>query len=299
MATYPPPTLTESDFGGSLVPPDVQGRIAALVLTGSVLASRLTPLPTNRQTVTFPTAAPDAAGWYRELEQIGQLDLHDAKYEVAVAKIAGLVPISNEMIDDSAFPISGLVGQLLQDTVSADMDRGLFHGAGAPEPVGLLTVATAAATGGDLRSAAIAAWGEMTAAGAEPTAITVFAEPTMVADEWGRTASGSGAPVHGDAPAAPRGGAAPPLTLGPGITVVPAATLAAGEALAVEVTRTYLIEREPIRTALSRDAIFQYDGVLLRIRGRVAVACPDPARSLRTLTIGTAPAAARTTKTAA
>jgi hypothetical protein len=285
VPTYPDPTVTRPDFGGVFVPPDVQAEIVNLVLGGSVLAPRLTRVPTDRQTVTFPTAAPTGAAWYGELERIAQLDLHDSKYEVATAKLAGLVPISNEMLADSVFPITAQIGQLLKDTLAADMDRGLFNGSGvAPQPLGLFPVAPSAAGGADLRAAAIAAWGEMTAAGADPLAITVFAHPALVAVEWGRIAAGAGTPVHADQ-------AGNALVLGPGITIVPAAVLTAGQALAVETTRTYFVEREPISVAVSTEFLFDYDGVMMRIKGRAAVACPNPTRSLRKLTIGAALAA--------
>jgi hypothetical protein len=118
----------------------------------------------------------------------------------------------------------------------------------------------------------------MTGKGALASGIVVFADPALVATEWGRVTTGSGQPAHGDS-------AGPDLVLGPGITVVPSAVLAAGEALAVEVGRTYFIERDRISVAASEHAIFEYDGVLLRVRGRVAVACPNPQRSLRKLTV--------------
>ncbi len=87
------------------------------VLTGAPFAQALTPLPTDRGSVAFPKAGPTGAGWVKELDPIPAVTLNDDADVIAACKLAGLIQLSNESLDDAALPIGDLVGQAIRDSM--------------------------------------------------------------------------------------------------------------------------------------------------------------------------------------
>ena len=134
----------------------------------------------------------------------------------------------------------------------------------------------------DFREACITAWGELSAAGADVPSITVFAHPTVIASEWSRV-NGNGTPIHDDAPSGE-------LTLGPGIRTLGVPMLNVADVLAVDTSLVFRVVRSDFRVDLSPDAGFTRDAVVLRVRGRVTTAAPDPQKSLRKCRIEGEPA---------
>ena len=108
-----------------------------------------------------------------------------------------------------------------------------------------------------------------------------FAAPSIVAAEWARTGAPAGMPIHNDAPS----GA---LTIGPGIRVVGVPKLssaAAAEVLVADVSQLFLVIRAGSQMEVNNNYFFGNDAAALRVKARVAVACPTPDKSLRTATI--------------
>src|SRR5690606_27286985 len=160
-------------------------------------ARRLTRFATTRAGVAWPLAAPTGQTWIPELGEFPEIAMGDDAYSVAVAKLGGIVEVSREALNDSVFPLETALGSVLRDTLSMDLDQGIAYGEGAPEPNGIVAVATPAAAGGDLRSAVIGAWGELVAAGAAPSSVIAFVHPTVAAAEMARVGV-NGQPIHGD-----------------------------------------------------------------------------------------------------
>jgi HK97 family phage major capsid protein len=140
----PLPGLGRSGFDTVLVPADLAGQIIDLLVGGAPFASSITRLPTAVGTVAFPVASPSGAAWVAELDTIPQMTLGDDALVIEVAKLAGLLDISNESIDDTQFDLMGQISTILRDTLSRQLDEGLLTGAGAPAPTGLVAGATAA-----------------------------------------------------------------------------------------------------------------------------------------------------------
>jgi HK97 family phage major capsid protein len=215
------PVSTQS-FDSYPCPPQVRAEILSLLLSGSCFARRLTPMPTQSGKVVFPVASPSGQAWVAENQPIPTVNLGDDSVVVGTAKLAGLLGLSNESVADASFNLEQAIGNVLKDSLAVDIDSGLIYGDAPPEPIGVWGAAPAAGAGGDLREAAIVAWGELADAGADPANIVVLAKGSVVATEWARTTAPGGEVVHGDSPGTD-------LVLGPGIRVAPCAVMAAGE----------------------------------------------------------------------
>jgi hypothetical protein len=262
-----PPALNTGGFRGHLVPADVQGRVLNLLVDHAPFAASLTRQPTSSSTVVFPTASPSGAAWVGELDKIPLMSLNDDAVTVAVAKLAGLLDLSNEMVSDSSINITSTLGQLLGDSLSPQLDAGLLYGAGPPEPAGVVAAAPAV-TGTDMLEAVSVAIGEISDAGGTPD--TVAAAGSLLAAENTRRDPG-GALLYG-----PAGGFA--TTVG----LKPVSVPGLNEVLVYDSRRIMLVINGALSSVdLSRDFRFEFDATTLRIKSRVAVALPDPAKTIR------------------
>jgi HK97 family phage major capsid protein len=253
------------------------------ILTGATFAGAITSLPTSHGSVAFPTAAPAGADWTAEGAPIPPVTLNDSALISTPRKLAALLALSNESLADAVIPIGALTGQAIRDAMSSQMDDGLLHGDGVtPHPDGILGHATAAAGGPNFRTAVITAWGEVVDAGAPAESVVAFARPSVLATEWARVAT-TGEPVHDDSDTPGS------LILGPGIRCVAVPSLAATEILVADVSSTFLVLREQLVVEMNDAAYFNSDSMALRVKARVACACPTPNKSLRTATITAGP----------
>ncbi len=269
MTLPSPPALGSPGFSGVLVPPDVQQRIINTLIEQAVFASSITRLPTSSGSVAFPVAAPAGAAWIAELARIPLMSLNDRAEVVAVAKLAGLLDVSNEMISDASINVSAQFTTLLRDSLSKQLDDGLLFGAGPPEPKGV--VATAAEVpGADLLEAVLAARGSIADAGG--TATTLAASGAVLAAADGARDS-QGALMF------PNG-----FDAVTGLTRVTVPQLPVP--LVYDRTRLYLVLRDDSSVEMSRDFRFEFDATTFRVRARMACACPDPNKGLRQLAIG-------------
>ena len=287
----PPGLVTRAEWGGAPFPPDVQQWLLNKLLTGSPFANALTRQPTSRGVVVWPLVSPDGAAWVGEAQNIPLANLNDEVYQVAAVKLATIIEASNESVDDASFNIAGAVGQAIADSCGPVVDKGFLYGAGGLEPIGVLANAPASAPAADFRAAVITSWGELCAAGAKPENVVVFAHPVPLAAEWARTGT-TGEPLHPDSPSGQ------PLTLGPGIRTVPVPMLLPVDVLAADVSMVFMVERDDVGFEMSDQAGWGRDTLSIRVKGRLAVAAPVPAKSLRKVTIGTTPFAHGETPTA-
>lgn len=266
--------LTTSSFEGFTARDELSTFVANACVLGSPFARSITPLPTEKGGVAFPTVSPTSFGWVSEGAPIPEIDMGDGADVVAVAKLAGLIEMSNEFLDDNDLPISDLLAKAVADSMGLSLDTGLLFGGGAPEPVGVLASAPEYTGGADWRADVIGAWGSMVDAGANGAAIVAFASASVVAWELARTTT-DGVPIHPD-------GAAP--MVGPGIRLIAVPALSAGQTLVADVSGLYLVLRSDFEAKSSEHAGFRNDQAVLRVKGRFACACPTPAKSLRVIT---------------
>ena len=239
--------------------------VANAAVSGTPFARALTPLPTDRGGVAFPTVNPTGLGWVAEGAPIPAVDLNDSAV-VAVAKLAGLVTMSNEFADDNELPIGDLLRKAVADSMGPTLDSGLMFGSGPSEPEGVLDSAPEAIGGPDFRADMITAWGKLVDAGADGASIVAFASARVVAWELSWTTT-DGVPIHADGAEA---------MVGPGIRLIAVPSLSAGQTLVADVSGLYLVVRQHLEAKFSEHAGFANDQAVMRVKGRFAVACPNP-----------------------
>ena len=176
-----PPAVSSGGFQGILVPPDVQARIINLLIEQAAFANSITRLPTTAGEVAFPVAAPSGAAWIGELARIPLMSLNDRAEVVAVAKLAGLLDVSNEMMGDAAINLTAQFTTLLRDSLSKQLDQGLLNGSGPPEPKGVVAAAPEV-TGTDLLEAVLKARGAIADAGGVPDTLAASGATLAAAD---------------------------------------------------------------------------------------------------------------------
>jgi len=161
-------------------------------------------------------------------------------------------------------------GELLRDSASIELDRGILYGTDSPEPRGVVAAALPAA-GADLAAALTNAVGSIGDAGG--VASHLCARPSVLADQRN---------VRDD-----NGQRLYPEGLGNafGLTEVGVPELAAADVLVVARDRAWLIQRNDFLVDISRDWAFQKDALAVRLRGRFAVGAPDLPKSLRKLSV--------------
>lgn len=245
--------------------------IVSAIVGGSPFARSLTPLPTSRASVSFPQLDPDDPEWLGELGQIPALNADQSEYEVAVSKLAGTVLVSRESVDDTEFPITQQVEQILRDTFSAKLDRDFIGGSGvAPIPQGILGVADEV-TGADWLAATVTAKAEIATAGGVPSHVAL--SPTIIGELEG-TRDDIGHQLYPDA-----------ATVFGGLETVSAP--AATQPVVYDSSRLWLAIRRDFVADFSDQVSEAWNryATSLRIVGRFALAAPLPSRSVRKLAV--------------
>lgn len=278
------PPVTTGSFSGVLHPEDV-ARVLNLLTSGAPFSgTALTPYPTSRHAVAFPTAKPDRPAWLAEMEPIPVVGLGDDAAVIATCKLASIVLLSNESNADASVNLTAEFEQLMRDSASAELDRGALYGADANEPVGVVGSALPA-TGDDLGAAITAAIGSIGDAGGRATHLC--ARPSVLAAARDMR-DAAGVQLHPDG-------------IGPsyGLIDLGVPELEAEDILVVNRDRTWLITRSDFSVDFSSDYAFERDALAVRIRGRFAVAAPDLPKSLRRLEVDDGSTRAAKAKTAA
>ena len=265
--TTPAPPVTTGSFQGVMWPHDV-APIVNLLVGGAPFANALRRFPTARSSVAFPTAAPDRPAWVPEMGDIPITGLGDDAAIVAVAKLATIILLSNESVSDSSVDLTAQLGDLLRDSASAELDRGLLYGTGTPQPDGVVAAAPEA-SGADLAAALTAAIGSVGDAGGSVTHLA--ARPSVLAEARNLRDS-TGQMIY-------------PLGFGAamGVQEVGVPELAADDVLALDATRCWLILRDDFSVETSQDYAFHRDAAAVRIKARAAAGIPAPNKSIRRL----------------
>ena len=270
-----PPGITQPPWA-SMFPAQVVAIVSAIV-GGAPFARSLTPLPTNRASVSFPQLDPDDPAWVAELGEIPLLTPDTSEYEVAVSKLAGTILISVESIEDTDFPVTQQTEQILRDTFSHKLDRDFIGGTGPhPTPTGILAVADEV-TGADWLAAVIKAKAEIATAGGEASHVAF--SPNTIGDLEG-TRDEIGHQLYPDA-----------ATQFGGLETVSA--VSATQPVVYDSSRLWMAIRRDFQADFSRETSEAWNRYAqsLRIVGRFALAAPLPSRSVRKLKVEPARAA--------
>jgi HK97 family phage major capsid protein len=267
------PPVTTASFAGVLHPQDVTNILNLLVGGAPFCENALTRYPTGRHAVAFPTAKPDRPAWLKEMEPLPVVGLGDDADIVATCKLASIVLMSNESVSDTEVNLTGEFSELMRDSASAELDRGILYGGDDPEPRGLVAAAPAAA-GDDLGAAITAAIGSIGDAGG--TATHLCARPSVLADARNTRDLTDGS----NRLAFPDG-----IGAAYGLQEIGVPELRTADILVVNKARVWLVVRNDFQVDYSRDYAFDRDALAVRIRGRFAVGAPDLPKGLRKLNV--------------
>lgn len=260
-----PEGLTTAGWEGRLTPAQVQQVLNELV-TGAPFAGALTRVQTSTGRAFFPVAAPSGFAWLEELQQVPDLLLNDAGQVVVVAKVAGLLPVSAEMVSDSSVNVTQWVSSVIRDSLSRDIDQGILRGTGAPQPDGLIAQCPVTA-GPSLISAVGAAIAEVGEAGGQVN--TLALSPTAFAAELTSVDPG-GNLRHPDG-----------LTDLAGLRLVQVPGLE--DPIVFDSGRVYLVLGTDGQVTLHDDP--RHDAVQVLVKARVNVAAPVAGKSIRRLQV--------------
>ena len=264
-----PPAVSSGNFQGVLVPPEVQAQILNLLVESAAFAASLTQVRISSGSISFPVAAPTGAAWISELDQIPLMSLNDNAVTVAVAKLAGLLDVSNEMWTDSTFNLTAQFTTLLADSLSLQLDDGLLTGSGPPEPAGVIAAAPNAG-GATLLEAVAAAKGGISDAGGVPTTLAMSGADMAAADT---AVDAGGQMIY-------------PGGFGPAVGLVPVTVPGLATPLVYDKSRVYCVVNGELSSVdMSTDYRFAHDAVTFRVKSRINCAVPAPNKAIRKLTV--------------
>jgi HK97 family phage major capsid protein len=274
--------VTRASFGGVTAPPQIAAEILNLALGGSPFSAALTRWPTSNAAVAFPRSSPEGAAWVPEGGLMPLLDMNDTAKIIAVAKLAGVITVSNESWRDAAFPLLQQIGQAVSDSYGPKLDDGMLHGSGAAgEPQGVIA-SIDTITAPSLFAGVIEAIATLASNGG--TASTLFVNPAAWSAEASREQV-NGPPIYENGV----------VSIGGTTTVIVPMLRPDDGALAVDTSRAYLIEREAFTVEISDQVLFLQDSTAVKVAGRFACGMPYEGKSAMRVLVDTEATAAAPT----
>lgn len=133
------------ESGGFSVPPDWRKEILELVAGPGTLIDAMTPIYTSSNQVVLPvdeasahnTSSGILANWTAEAESITVSKFALAQRTIPLFKAAGLVHLSDELVEDNA-ATAGYALRILAKKVGALVEKAIVAGTGLAQPLGFL-----------------------------------------------------------------------------------------------------------------------------------------------------------------
>jgi HK97 family phage major capsid protein len=155
-------TLTEGadSAGGFLVPEDFQAELLKKIAAQAVIRANARVVQTSRDIVTWPRVNYTSDNKYTSgvrLTWTGEIPASATAHRVTepifgavqipVHTAMASIPLSNDLIEDSAFDVVGLSSSLLSEAFSVGEDDVFINGTGAGQPMGILAQVSTSAEG--------------------------------------------------------------------------------------------------------------------------------------------------------
>ena len=240
--------------------------------TSVALGSGLTRLDTGSTSVYIPSVAGGSAGWYNELDPIGDAGIAADEVEVRPKKVGATQVVSNESASDAN--AATLVGQALTNALSQTVDLAFFQGGGAKGPGGLPALTGTSSVDADPASGLdpyVDAIAQVEAAGGQAGAI--YMSPTTWASlSKVKAGTGSNQPVL-----SPEGNLSNATTRGLfGVAVFTSRHVTTGTAWVLDPSRVLVVNRTPATVDSDSSFLFDKDATMLRATMRLEFAAPIP-----------------------
>lgn len=280
--------------GGYTVGTETANKVWANLRAESVvLTSGIRELRTNKYELHVPAVSGSAAtSWSVEGELIAQTDMNFQGSIVRPTKLAAVLLVSRELIDDADADIIPLVEMDVAKSIALELDRAFLEGSGVvAEPLGLLgttgigTKALGAADGAAIKVDDVKqALDAVRVANGIPSSI--FMHPKTWRDLTSITTGVASdlRYVLQSSMESPAEGFHPSLLGVPAYTTTQinaartvGSTLDATNLYIVDNRHAAIVRREDMRIEISRDVFFQSDLVAIKAVVRVGFAFPQPA----------------------
>lgn len=210
-----------------------------------------------------------AAAWTEEGQEITPSGVEVDEIIIVPKKVAGLVPVSRELAEDSSPDAATLIGASLSRALIDRVDAAFLGDLGAPAPKGLEALA-ATDLSTDLTNLDGLLEARASIAGAGGTATAIICHPAD-ALKLGllKDSTGSNRALLDD------------LTAIAGLPVIQTAHAAAGALWIVDANSIHTVIREDVTVESSRDAYFSSDRVAIRATMRVDYGFSHPDRVVK------------------
>lgn len=137
----------QGDQGGFLVPEEFRAELLQTSLETAIVRPRATVIPMTRQTMTMPSIrdvshATTVFGgiqmyWTPEAAAPTQTDPTFAQVRLDAKKLVGSTRVNNELLEDSAFSLEGLLSTLYPAAIAYFEDDAFIAGIGGGQPIGI------------------------------------------------------------------------------------------------------------------------------------------------------------------
>jgi HK97 family phage major capsid protein len=134
--------------GGIIVPEDFQLSIIKKVPNFSQVAGLVRTQPTSRDVLRWPTipystddisTSGVSVTWEDETDTNTETDFSMGSSAVGIKKCRALIKVSNDLLEDNAVDIVGLLSDLLAEAFGIESDKVLTNGSGGKKPEGFMT----------------------------------------------------------------------------------------------------------------------------------------------------------------
>ena len=130
--------------GGFLVPQDFRTEISRYSFGDESLFARTTQIPVNGNSLTLPKDETTPWGsdgvqvyWTGEGQQIQESKLKIGEADIKLHKLAALVPVTNELLEDAAISLDAYLNQVAPEKIRFKVDDAIINGNGVGKPLGI------------------------------------------------------------------------------------------------------------------------------------------------------------------
>jgi HK97 family phage major capsid protein len=233
-----------------------------------VLASGATRIDTGQRQVHVPRVLSDGtAAWFSELEEISEAGPTGDELILTLKKVATLVRLSSEVIDDSDPSVLDVVGTRMVAAVALTADRAILTGSDPKGPTGVFGQAGQSVAGTVTIDSLIDAAGLVADVGG--TARVAYVNPTN------HTALMKEKDSNGRPLLTPDYSGGPSSTIY-GLAIYATRGIAVDTALVADPAQIVVAVRNDPTVAVSSDAIFTADGSVARVVARLDCGVNDP-----------------------
>lgn len=124
--------------GGYTVPQDFYNVLVQEIIEACVMRTKVTVVPMKTNTLTIPVGehGPDVY-WTGEGVTKTTTTMDFSQPTITAYKMAAIIYLTDELIDDSAFDLTNVLVKRFADAVATEEDRVITNGAGTTQPTGI------------------------------------------------------------------------------------------------------------------------------------------------------------------